>query len=174
LNQPGLKFSIDIDYSVHFGKNVKAEDVKHLHQHHYDSYPDLITFYALVKSDNIVRLLRFDLQNEYVLKAVEKTKVQRAGTFSQLLPATLKVTIHSVFKIEPNLMNMKPTSTFNKDYVVTFETEDRKSLLIKTINVDQKVIAHMNTITLPAEIQKVDISNNYPFYISIVDKTKKV
>jgi hypothetical protein len=174
LLEPSLKFSIDMDFSAQFGKNVTPDDVKHLNQHEYDGYPDLITFFALVKSDGILRLLKFDLQNEYVLKAVEKTKVQRAGTFSQLLPATFKVSLHAVFKLEPNLINMKPTLLSHKQYLITFSTDDNITLVIKSMSLEQKNLTQVNTFTLPAPIEKVDVSSNYPFYISVVDKKKKV
>lgn len=174
LLEPTYKFSIDLDYGAQFGKTVRMEDIKYLSQHHFEGSEEFLTFFMLIKCDKIVRLVKFTFQQEYLLKAVEKMKVQNAGTFSQLLPATLKVTMHSVFQIEADLISMRTASMYEKEYVVTFESMDKKSLYVKTMNVEQKKMTQVNIINLASPIQKVDVSHKYPYYITIVETSKKV
>lgn len=174
LLEPSFKFSIDVDFGAQFGKTVKKEDIKYLSQHHFEGAEDHLTFFMLIKTDKIVRLVKFDFQQDYLLKAVDKLKAQNAGSVSQLLPATLKITVHSVFQVEADLVNMRTAAMYKKDYVVTFESEDKQSLYVKTMNVEDKKMTQINVIKLPAVIQKVDVSRKYPYYITIVDRSKKV
>jgi hypothetical protein len=174
VTQPNYKFNVDLDYSAQLGKNVRVEDIKYLKNHHSEPEQDVLTFFILVKNGKVVRLIKFDIQKEYVLKAIEKLKVQNAGTFSQLLPATLKISIHSLFQVEDGLVNLKASQSFKGEYIVTLESEDKQSLYVKCMNILEKTMVQLNIVRQPSVIDKIDISSQYPYYITVVDKKKKV
>ena len=150
------------------------EDVKYLNQIDYESATDAYIFYLIVKNDSIIRLIRLELMHEFILKSLAKLKQQDSGTFSQLLPATLKISIHAVFTVEPNVKHMRTANIEQNKYIVTFQSDNDLSLLIKTFNIEHKKMASVNMVTLDVPIHKVDLSLEFPYYITVVDVKKRV
>ena len=174
IPDPQYKLSIENDFSPQLGKNPHSDDIRYLSELDAEQNQDMYSFYVIVKSEIVVRLVKMELQTGYILKTISKLKEQDSGTFSQLLPATLKVSVHSVFQVEPRLFHMKAASLTRNKYVMTLQSEDSLTLYINIINTEQKKMKPENKVELTSPIHKIDISQEYPYYITIVDMKKKV
>lgn len=153
---------------------MNTDDIKYLNQIDYESGRDAYIFYLIVKNENVIRLIRIELFTEFIQKSLEKLKQQDSGTFTQLLPATLKISIHAVFTVEPNVKHMRAANIESNKYIVTFQSETDLSLLIKSFNIEQKKMVAVNVVNVDSPIHKVDLSLEFPYYITVVDKKKRV
>jgi hypothetical protein len=171
-SEPEYKLALDMDFSAQLGKNTSADDIKFLPIS--GNLIGNVSFFLLVKSETILRLVKVELQTDYIQKSIQKLKEQNSGSFSQLLPAALKMSVFAVFQIEPNLIHVKAASTTKDKYVLTMQTPDNKTLYVKSISTDLKKLKNENTVVLTNPIHKLDVSNEYPYYITVVDTKKKI
>lgn len=122
-----------------------------------------------------LRLVKLELKTEYVLKTLEKLKQSDSGTLSQLLPATLKLTLVSTKELDSPIHQFRTVCTRHSVHLLAYLSQGDKRLEIHRVDLaNDTVFKHVASITYEQPVHKIDVAQQYPFYITVVDHQKQV
>lgn len=140
----------------------------------YSENGEFMYFFCLVKTDDILRLIKIELSKGIATKTMKQMKANEEGNFSQLPPNAIKIQIHAVFNLEKNITRIKVSKCIEDRYILVLLRDKEVTCFVKELIIPTKQLLAVNSFETAKNIKRITISDQFPFYIIMIDQNLTV